>query len=219
MVSTQPLSQQRQPRMGNRRLRAMRFKTVCMTERTRRSTCSTSGLSPNSAAMSIGLSTSVMILLGNGKLIGNNMLNPNGKPNVIGMISLRAKFLPELGKSKTVRQPRAAGQKQLAFLRADGHRRDDGHAGFGRRGHVPCSAAEVDHVLGHARPVCVVIAARKHEDGRTALECLRRILARRPNYPGLPEKFGEGSVEEKVVGQRVERTVVAVLVVVVDREH
>ena len=57
---------------------------LCMTKRTCASISATPGSSPNSAAMSIGWSTWVTILVGSGMLTGTTMLSPNGKPNAIG---------------------------------------------------------------------------------------------------------------------------------------
>jgi len=62
------------------RLRASRVRADCITDRTR---------APNLATMSIGGKTKVTILVGIGTLTGTTTLNPNGKPNAIGRMSVR----------------------------------------------------------------------------------------------------------------------------------
>ncbi|VAZ97370.1 hypothetical protein LAUMK35_03664 [Mycobacterium pseudokansasii] len=78
------LVDRRQPMIGKRRLAANSSSPVCIACRTYASTSAASGCAPNCAAMWIGASTWMTILVGSGRLTGTTMLSPNGKPNVMG---------------------------------------------------------------------------------------------------------------------------------------
>lgn len=63
-----------------------------------------SGSSPNCAAMSMGSSTCVTILVGNGTFGGTTALNPNGKPNETGRMALRSsRLIPSRSASQVPR--------------------------------------------------------------------------------------------------------------------
>src|SRR6516162_5026243 len=95
----------------------------------------------------------------------------------------------EFGEPKQTRKPRAAAQVQLAFLPADGHRGNDRNPRLDGRGHVAGSAAEVDDVLPHARPVHVEVPARKDQHDGARSQCLRGVLTRRADHSGAVEEF------------------------------
>ena len=69
------------------------------------------------------------------------------------------------------------------------------------------------------RPVYVVIPAREDHDHRAGRQRRRRVVARRADHSGALEKFSRRPGEQRVVPERVERTLVAVGVVIGNGEH
>src|SRR5262249_46400275 len=115
-------------------------------------------------------------------------------------------------------QPGAAGQVELGLLTADGHRGDDPHAGFDRRADVALAAVEVDDVLRECGPVRVVVAAGEDDHHTAGPQRLGRVRTVGPDVAGAPEEWPGHTHEKDVVTQRVNRSVVAELVVEVDAE-
>ena len=197
------------PGSGSGACAASSSSASCITARTCSSTSSTSGSSPNCAAMSIGSSTWVTILVGSGRLGGKTTLRPNGKPNDRRQnLRCAAAFEPQpLG------QPGAAGQVELGLLPADGHRGHDRHAGLDRRPDVAGAAVEVDDVLRAGWAGRRRSRRRGTPSPRRRTAVPRGVLAVGADEAGAPEEVAGGPGDEDVVAQRVDRAVVAEFVV------
>ncbi len=115
-------------------------------------------------------------------------------------------------------QPGAAGQVQLGLLAADGHRGNDRHAGLDRRADIALAAVEVDDVLRRRRPVGVVVTAGKDDHHAAGAQRFGGVLPVGPDVAGPPEQPARQAHEQDVVAQRVDRPLVAELVVEVDAE-
>jgi hypothetical protein len=118
--------------------------------------------------------------------------------------------------SQPLCQPGTAGQEQLGFLRADRHGGHDRHAGLDRRRDVAGPAIELDGGLLPGRPPCVVVSAGKSDGQCTRVQRLHGVVAVGTNHAQSHHEFSESSLERQVVGEGVQRAVIAELLEEVD---